>query len=140
MAVPTEVPGLIGNEFLGAGCGAPAPVLRANSQPTVPNAGYALEIEGRPFSAVLMAISFAGQNQILAPGCTQFVDTAQVGATVFALTSLSGDFSQALPIPPGLQPIDLWCQAAQIVQSGPVLGQFELSNGLRIRIGGSACP
>ena len=43
-------------------------------------------------------------------------------------------------IPPALAPFDLYCQAAQLTAGGALFGLLDLSNGLRVRVGGTGCP
>jgi hypothetical protein len=52
----------------------------------------------------------------------------------------SGAASVGLAIPPGLSPLDIYCQGFELVPAGPVLGFLAASNGLRIRAGGTGCP
>ena len=138
--VATEVPGLLGNEFLGAGCGTNAPELFGNTVPSVPNFAYALNLHGTPSSTMFLSMSFGSDNQPLGGGCTQYIDTGMIGSTVFLFTNPLGQVSYNLPIPAALPPFDLYCQGAAFTTGGAVLGQLDLSNGLRVRIGGTGCP
>src|SRR5690606_23363930 len=58
--VPARVPGHLGVEYLGAGCGAPAPKVFANGLPDSPNAAFAMEFEAAPVTALLAVYSFGG--------------------------------------------------------------------------------
>ena len=60
-------------------------------------------------------------------------------ASFVAVTDASGAATWGLPIPANLQPFDLYSQVAQVVPNGPWLGSLALSNGVRIRVGGSGC-
>jgi hypothetical protein len=140
VSVAAQVPGRLGNEYLGDGCGTPAPQLYGNGMPSIPNPTYALRVQTAPLASGFLAFAFAGGNTALGNGCTQFVDGSQLAATSFFAADGAGLASFNLPIPPGLPPMDLWCQAAELVAGGPLFGQLALSNGMRARIGGTGCP
>ncbi|MCU0862823.1 MAG: hypothetical protein MUC36_03435 [Planctomycetes bacterium] len=140
MSVPTTVPGLLGTEYLGVGCGNGAPSLFANGAPVSPNPGYALQalVSANGFAV----FAFAGQtaNVPLGGGCTLFVDDTQLLALHLVQADAGGAASWPMPIPAGLAPTDLAAQAFELVSGGPVLGLLAASNGLRIRGAASGCP
>jgi len=140
VVVATDVPGLLGNEFLGTGCGASAPQLYGNGLPLVPNSGYALNLQGSAGATMFLSMSFGGNNQPLGGGCTQYIDTGLIGTTEFLVANGQGEAAYSLPIPPALAPFDLYCQAAQLTAGGALFGLLDLSNGLRVRVGGTGCP
>jgi len=140
VAVPSRVPGLLGTEYLGAGCGSPAPVAYGNGTPTSPNPGFAVEFELTPSGVIVVAFGFAGDNLALGGGCTQYLDGNQIAAVVALGADASGKATQALALPPGMTPVDWYCQGFEVLGSGPVLGFLAPSNGLRLRVAGTGCP
>ncbi|MCA8965555.1 MAG: hypothetical protein KDC48_11760 [Planctomycetes bacterium] len=139
LTVPTQVPGLQPSVYLGAGCGTPALELVANGVPSAGNAAFAIDILGAPNTGLFAFYSFAGSNQVIAPGCTQFLDGTLLGTHGFLLTNGAGHASIPLGVPAGFAPTDLYWQAAGLQTGGPVVGTFGLSNGLLIRLSGTGC-
>jgi hypothetical protein len=139
LTVPTQVPGLQPAVVLGAGCATPTLTLAANGVPSAGNAAFAIDVSGAPNAGLFAFYSFGSANQVLAPGCTQFLDGATLGTHGFLMTDGSGRASIPLGVPAGFAPTDLFWQAAQLQTNGPVLGLFGVSNGLRIRLAGSGC-
>lgn len=137
--VPTQVPGLQPTVDLGAGCGTPTLELRGNGVPSAGNAAFAIDIYGAPNTGVFAFYSFGSANIAHAPGCTQFLDGALLGTYGFLSTNGAGRASIPLGVPAGFAPFDLNWQAASLVNGGPVLGMFGLSNGLLVRLSGSGC-
>ncbi|MFY9345845.1 MAG: hypothetical protein WAT39_25360 [Planctomycetota bacterium] len=140
LTVATQVPGLYGNELLGAGCGTPAPALFGNGTPSSPNPGYALQAQVAPSGFVVFGFAGLAANVPLGGGCTLFLDQAQSIATHLVQANGSGLATFALPIPAALSPTDVACQAFEVVAGGPVLGFLAVSNGLRLRAAGTGCP
>ncbi len=140
VTVPSQVPGLLGTEFLGAGCGAPAPVVFANGVPMSPNAGYAIQATVAPAGFFVLAFTSGLANVSLGSGCTLFLDGSLLLQSNLVQANAAGAASWALPIPAALPPTDIFCQAFELVTGGPVLGFLAASNGLRIRAGGTGCP
>ncbi len=137
--VAVQVPGLVGHEYLGDGCGTPAPLLTANGVPSTPNGAYALRAQGTASAPTALVFSLGGDNAALGNGCVRYFDLGQFIASFVAVTDASGAATWGLPIPANLQPFDLYSQVAQVVPNGPWLGSLALSNGVRIRVGGSGC-
>ncbi len=137
--VPTQVPGLQPAVHLGAGCGTPSLLLAANGVPSAGNAAFAIDVIGAPGTGVFAFYSFGGASQPIAPGCTQFLDTALLGTHGFLMTDGAGRASIPLGVPAGFAPTDLSWQAASVQAAGPVFGAFGLSNGLLVRLSGSGC-
>lgn len=138
--VAGQVPGLLGSEYLGDGCGSPAPTLVANGLPSSPNAAYALTVQGAALAPTLLVLSLGGDGSQLGNGCVRFVDPGQVGGSSLLLADGAGRANWSLPVPAGLSPFDVFGQAAQLAAVGPLLGGVTLSNGVRIRVGGTGCP
>lgn len=139
VSVAAKLPGVLGHEYLGDGCGTPAPTLTANGVPTSPNLTYALRTQGTALVPTALVFSLGGDNAALGNGCVRYFDPALVLASLVTGSDSSGAVTWALPIPPSLQPFDLFGQVAQVVPNGPWLGGIALSNGLRIRVGGTGC-
>ncbi len=137
---PTPVPSQLLSEYLGAGCGAPAPALFANSAPVSPNANFALRALAAPADAVVFAFAGQAANVPLGGGCTLFLEQTQLIATHLVLADASGVASWPLPIPPGLLLTDFAAQAFEVVTGGPIAGVIAGSNGLHLRAAGSGCP
>ena len=139
VSVPTSVPGLLGTEYLGAGCGAPAPTLFANGVPSSPNPAYALQaqIAGNAFG--VLAFASATASAPLGGSCTQFVDGGALLTTVVLQANGAGLATWSLPVPPAMVATDI---AAQLFElgNGPILGFLAASNGVRIRAAGVGCP
>jgi len=138
--VATTVPGLLGTEYLGDGCGVTVPAIYANGAPSSPNPGYQVELEADPNSAVVLAFAGADTVVSLGGGCTTYLDDTQILVTELLISDGSGQASFSLPIPAGLTPIDFTAQAFELAPSGALLGFLDLSNGLKIRAGGVGCP
>jgi hypothetical protein len=140
VSVSSQVPGSLLNEHLGAGCGTPTPALWATGSPTSPNPGYGLRTNAPAGAFVLFAFASSTANVPLGGGCSLYVDAATLLATPIVTADGAGLAAFALPIPPGLSPLDLACQAFELVASGPVYGLFNARDGLRIRAAGTGCP
>jgi hypothetical protein len=140
VTVPTTVPGLLGTEYLGAGCGSPAPTLFANGVPSAPNPTYALQSQIGANGFVLFAFANAPANLPLGSGCTLWIDQGQLLTTAIAQANGAGLATWPLPIPAGLVPTDIAMQAFELIAGGPVVGLLAASNGVRVRAAGSGCP
>lgn len=140
LTVPTQIPGLLLNETLGAGCGAPAPTLFANGSPSSPNPGYQLQAQASASSFVVFAFAAQPASVTLGGGCTLFLDQASMIAAHLVQANGSGAASYALPVPPGLAPMEFAAQAFELVNGGPIVGLLAGSNGLRVRPAGAGCP
>jgi hypothetical protein len=138
--VPAQVPGVLGHEYLGDGCGSPAPLLAGNGLPSIPNGGHALTVRGTALAPTVLALSLAGASAPLGGGCVRWLDDAQMAGSALVVADGAGVVSWNLPIPAGLPPLDLFFQAAQFVPGGPLLSGIALSNGLRTRLGATGCP
>jgi len=138
--VAAQVPGLLGTESLGDGCGTPVPAAYANGLPTSPNPTYAIQFQVAPSALVVAAFGLGGANVPLGGGCTLFLDEPQIVFFAPAVADGLGVAQHSLPLAPGMSPIDFFCQGFEIVANGPFLGSFAASNGLKIRVGGVACP
>ncbi len=139
IAVNTQVPGALGNEHLGAGCGLPTPALVPSGLPTAPNPTFALTVQGQPFTIAVLAASLGGASIGLGGGCMSYLDNAQIFRFDYVVADVTGAAIWSLPIPTLLSPFDAWVQGAQLVPSGPILG-VSLTNAIRLHVGGNACP
>ena len=137
--VTTTVPGLLGTEFLGAGCGS-SPSIEANGLPTSPNPAYGIGIAGSGANFAVVAIAQAPANMPLAGGCTLWLDNSQLIVSDLVQLNAAGTLTYALPTPAGLPPVDLSVQVAELFAGGPFFGLGSLSNGLRVRAAGVGCP
>jgi hypothetical protein len=137
--VASQVPSLLLNEYLGAGCGTPTPALWATGSPTSPNPAYGLRTIAAPGNLVLFAFATQTAAEPVG-GCTIWVDSTMLLATPVVTADGAGLASFALPIPAGLTPIDLACQAFEWQAGGPILGEANARDGLRIRAAGTGCP
>jgi hypothetical protein len=140
VAVAIPVPGSLPHVWLGAGCGAPAPVLSGVGEPAVPNPGYGLRLQAPPSAPTFAWASWGGGQWALGAGCALFVDGAQLAAVAAGQADATGLAVWALPIPAGLPPVDIYVQAAVLDASGPLYGALALSNGMCVRVGWSGCP
>jgi hypothetical protein len=139
VTIPSTVPGLLGTQYLGAGCGAPAPRLEATGVPSSPNPTYGMELTGTPNAAVLIA--FASQAASAPLGaCTLWLDEPSLLATALVGNDGAGNFAFTLPIPAGLLPTDLAVQAFELDVSGFPASLLAASNGLLIRAASTGCP
>lgn len=138
VSVATQVPSS-GAEVItmGPGCGTPTPVLAANGQPTIPNAGFELHVTSSPGAFLLMFFSTAPANLQIAPGCFQYLDPLSVIGYGVHVTDGAGLGVVPVPVPndPGFDGVPIYWQAAQDVPGGVILGAFTISNGLITRFG-----
>lgn len=139
IAVTSQVPGLQPTVDLGAGCGTPTPRLWSNEIPSAPNPNYALVVEAAPSTGTLLFFTYQAANTVLAPGCTQYLAGTSPSTVGFFLTDGAGRTSVPLGIPPGMQPITVYFQAAALETNGPVFDAFGISNGLAVRVAPAGC-
>ena len=139
--VPTQVAGFVPTVYLGSGCGSTAVTLRSNGLPTIPNAGFGLQMQSAPATGAALFLSPTAANTPLGGGCTSFLDATTMVDLGFLITDGAGLASLSLPIPAGLFPGDVTFQAASLAPGvGAFLGDFNLSNGITVRVGGTGCP
>ncbi|HLQ36603.1 MAG TPA: hypothetical protein VK348_02290 [Planctomycetota bacterium] len=145
----TDVPAPVrlANENLGGGCGAPTPSMYAFGVPpigSIPNASFGVRTTSDPNTGLFLFFSLLANNLSLGNGCTQVIDFSTGATWGFGVTDAVGRFDVAMPVPndPALEGLDVIWQAGIIQPGGPVLGNFAVSNGLRVRIGNSrsSCP
>lgn len=145
VSVPTTVPGSLPNVIVGVGCGSPqAPTLWANDIATIPNPAFSLTVQAQP-GAGLFAFNSLQEVQVpLAMGCTQYLDPQWLETWGFGLADAAGRLVIPIAVPnaPALEGLDMTWQVAEVAPGGPVLGTFQVSHGLRIRVGNSRshCP
>lgn len=138
------------NQVLGVGCGSPVPpVLYAAGTParaTLGNTAFSLGCSGNPAGVpVGFVLSLAQGTTQLATGCTLFsAGLATTSSPVMAVSDAGGTAGASLAVPssPALEGLALDFQAFNVRQGGALLGAFDLSNGLRVRVGNlvSGCP
>ena len=136
--VSTTVPGLLGTEYLGAGCGGPT-TLEANGIPSSPNAGYGFDIAGGSNNFFIFALAGSPASIPFGGGCELMVNNTQLIISDFQQLNAAGQYNYSLPIPPGLSPSDLAAQVVEFYLGGPFLGWGGLSNGVKIRAAGTGC-
>ena len=149
--ITTGVPTGLFNVYLGDGCslGGGFPSLYANGQATLGNPSFAIGSSGNQPGQVHILVAGAIDGSVALPaGCTQwFAGTFGAGAFVFqtGITDGSGVVTYAAPIPadPSYEGMAANLQAASLNPGGgPIAGLFDLTNGLKVRIGNSipGCP
>ena len=150
VSVPSTTPSGVFNRHLGAGCGSPsAPQLFAIGTPdraSLGNGSFALRSRGNPAAApVAFVLSSVPGATTLSPGCVLYSgDLSTVLGPLVVVADGSGLAPLPLPVPndPTMEGMDLDFQALTLVAGGAFLGSFDLSNGLRIRVGNliPSCP
>lgn len=150
VSVPSTTPSGIFNQNLGAGCATgTVPSLFATGSPnraTIGNTTLALTSRNNPASVPCgFLLSTVPGSTPVGSGCVAWTgDVGTLLGPLVALADAGGVASIPLPVPndPSLEGMSLDFQALNIVPGGAFLGSFNLSNGLRVRIGNSitACP
>lgn len=154
-AVTSEAPLALYNVYSGPGCslGATPPTLFAEGSParaTLGNGTFALTSAGNvPGQLNVLAISdSATPGALLLGSCTLWLD-GSLGAEIYAFASTfadgAGRATYAVPVPNDLafEGLTVGFQAiGRNPLGGPAYGLFELSDGLRVRIGDTlpSCP
>ena len=148
MSVNTTTPGGLYNQVLGAGCGVNAPALFAVGSPnraTIGNATFGVTSRSNPASVPCgFLISFADGITSVG-GCDVYTaDTSSLLGPLMAFSDASGIATLSLSIPNivDFEGMHIDMQAINIATGGALLGNFNLSNGLRIRVGNlvTNCP
>ena len=152
VSVTSTAPLGLYNQNLGPGCGTPAaPSLFATGTParaTLGNATFGLASAGNGAGATIFLVGGTlDGTQAIAPGCNLYIGGA-VGTSIFVLPPVAASgtglasFSLAVPNLAGLEGTHLNFQGVEVQAGGAVLGQFDLSSGLRVRIGNAiaTCP
>jgi hypothetical protein len=149
VSVTSTAPTGLYNQVLGPGCGTPAPTLFAIGAPAralIPNASFTLRSIGNPASAMCaFVMSTADGTLALSPGCTLYSQSLSTEAGPFMIAADgSGAASMPVPVPniPSLEGMHIDFQMANIRTGGAFLGTFDISNGLRVRVGVAitSCP
>lgn len=148
--VPSTTPGGLYNQNLGAGCGTPAaPKLYATGTPdraTLGNATFALRSTGNPASAPCAFLLSATPGATpLGGGCTAWTgDVTTLIGPLVVVADGSGVAAIPLAVPnlPAMEGQNFDFQMLSVVAGGPLLGTFNATNGLRIRVGNliTSCP
>ena len=148
--VQTTVPLGLYNVTIGPGCGSPtAPTLYGNGSPDramLGNGTFSLRCGGNaPSTLCAFAVSLAPGSVNVGSGCTIY----SAGLNTMALLSvIPADFTGTANLPlvvpnmPALEGLDVDFQAVGMHAGGAYLGTFDLSAGLRVRIGSqlTTCP
>lgn len=147
--VTGTAPGTLYNEYIGGGCGTTVtPNLFAQGVPfraTLGNALFQMRSLGNPVGAPCAVAFSTMPGTTTIGGCTIYASDVN-GMNVIDLQTadVSGAITQNLPIPndPFLEGLNLDLQSVNLVSGGALLNSFNLSNGMRLRIGNStsACP
>ncbi len=148
--VASTTPSGVYNQNLGAGCGTPAaPSLYATGTPDralLGNATFALRSSGNPVNvpcAFLLA-TVPGSTP-LGGGCTAWTgDILSLVGPLVVLSDATGAASLPLAVPndPSLEGLNLDFQMLNVIAGGSLFGAFNMTNGLRVRVGNliTSCP
>lgn len=137
--VNSSVPGFVPVMDLGAGCGTNAPLLYATSLPSIGNTGFNLQVSATPNANLFAFYAFGTGSTQVGVNCFQYLDSATSGTYGFMQADAAGLANIPLPIPATVTPFDLSWQAVQLVPgAGAVLGDFNLSNGVKVRVGATS--
>ncbi len=146
VSVNTLVPTGRHNVNLGPGCGSPAPVLFATGNPpraSLGNATFAIQVNHlQPSATAFILVGAIDATLPISGACSLYLDG------IFLSTSLSADPSgtlilpAAIPSTPTLEGTHANVQVIGTHAGGALFGLYDMSNGLRIRIGDliSDCP
>jgi hypothetical protein len=149
IAIPSTTPTGTYNVNLGPGCGNPtAPSLFGVGSPdrgTLGNATFGLRCIGNPPNAACgFVLSLADGTTLLAPGCTLYSASTNVAGPVMSFADATGVAAIPLAVPnvAAFEGTHLDFQMVNFATGGALLGGFNLSNGLRVRVGSliSGCP
>jgi hypothetical protein len=148
----TQVPQALYNVYLGDGCApSAAPELFASGsapQATIGNPNFELTSTGnQPNQLQLLFMSGMSGTVPLGSGCNQYF-LGQLGGAILQVgsgtTDASGKLVYAIPVPanPALEGFNANLQGLSVHTGGALLGQFDLTNGLRVRVGDAlpTCP
>jgi len=149
VSVPSTTPSGVYNQFLGAGCGMPAPSLYATGAPDralLGNSTFALRSAGNvPQSACAFLLSTVPGSTPVVPGCTAW--SGDVGSLLGPLVVLADGVGAAImplavPALPAMEGQTFDFQMLNVAPGGVLFGAFNASNGLRIRVGNAipGCP
>jgi len=139
VGVASQVPGHLGAEYLGDGCGTPTPTAYITSLPTSPNPDFAVEFKVAPSALVVVGFSFGGSTLDIGNGCTFYLQDP-VALLDLATANAAGVARYPLPLGAGMSPVDWYCQGLEVTTSGPFLGFLAPTNGLRLRVANAGCP
>jgi hypothetical protein len=153
LSLAARTPGALFNVHLGDGCADSAvPVLYAAGTPpqaTIGNASFQLQASGlNAGSPAFLLFSSQTGSVPLGSGCTQWLGGTlgvemQLVSNAVANGSGVASFAQPIPNNPAFEGFQVPFQAVVFDPSGGALfGNFDLSNGLLVRVGSSLtnCP
>ncbi|MEM7305491.1 MAG: hypothetical protein AAF682_02415 [Planctomycetota bacterium] len=148
----TSTPQGLYNIYLGDGCsnGAGFPSLFATGSPaqaTLGNPSFGIRSTGnQPSQPHLLVVGVNSGAIALGGGCTQwFSGTLGAGAFLIGSTTSNGsgvaDYPLPIPSTPSFEGTSVALQAAGLNPGGgPIVGLFDLTNGLEVRIGDAVTP
>ena len=148
--VTSTTPSGVFNQNLGVGCGNPsAPTLFATGTPdraTLGNGTFALRSTANPaFAPCAFLLSTVPGASLIAPSCTVYTgDPLSMIGPVIAVADGSGLTILPLGIPPtpALEGQNFDFQMLNLAPGGALFSSYNLSNGLRVRVGNliNGCP
>lgn len=118
---------------VGSGCGAPVPMLVGSGVPTIPSPNFSMQVLASPNAGMLAIYSLGSANLPIGPGCTQYLDPGSLGVHTFLVANAFGIANIPFAIPATVQPFTIFWQVATLQNGGPVMGQFGVSNALRLQ-------
>lgn len=138
------------NQRMGTGCGsATVPSLYGAGSPAramIGNASFSLACSGNPAGVpVGFLLSFSTGTHQLSAGCTLYSSSlSTMSSPIMAVSNGSGLASIALAVPnsTAFEGMALDFQAFNVHTGGALMDSFDLSQGLRVRVGNSitGCP
>jgi hypothetical protein len=138
--VATQTPGILPSVWIGPGCGTPDASLEASGLASIPNPLFRLFVLAPPSTGASVFLSPTAATTPLGSTCFAFLDTATMVDLGFVVTNIGGFATISLPIPAGLMPGDVTFQGAALAPgAGAFLGDFNLTNGITVRVGGTGC-
>jgi hypothetical protein len=150
VGITSTTPSGLWNQNLGAGCGLPtAPSLYATGSPDrglLGNATLALRTTNNPAGVpCAFVLSTVTGVTPVGGGCTVYSgDLGSILGPITLVADASGSASLPIPVPASaaLEGVAFDFQMVNLAATGALLGNFNLSNGLRVRIGNliAGCP
>lgn len=126
------------NIGLGAGCSAATvPALAGTGSASIGNSSFVLETTNVAAGSSNLFVLSAGATNLSLPPCTIYTDPAQILIVAAITANGSGVARLPLEVPANgaLDGASLVVQTAEVQVGGAFLGQADLSNGLRVKLG-----
>ncbi len=150
VTVISTAPLALYNVWLGAGCSlGTAPTLFAIGSPdhaTLGNATFGAASANNAPGALVYLFGSTVDGTLVASPCSVFLGPDLFSVSLIATTNASGlgvaTFSLPVPSDPAAEGVHVNIQTAESDPNGAVNGVFDLSNGLRVRVGSAllGCP